>query len=144
TGYIVNVHDTTNFDIDLSISDDIREKYESVISNQYTYRDINIFDMKITNKAWMIDKHYANANNQSTNGSDICNKIGIAYRCRLRGIGINQENLIKNMGRSKQICMEVRQLIDRTDGWIMCTLSDIDIYRRLLVDIVIHTATGDV
>jgi hypothetical protein len=42
------------------------------------------------------------------------------------------------------MCVEIKQLIDRTDGWITCTLSDIDVYQRLLVDIIINTCNGPI
>src|SRR5436853_236486 len=38
-GFVVNVHDATNFDIDLDMA--YHEKYQDVISNQYTYQDFN-------------------------------------------------------------------------------------------------------
>src|SRR5438093_13258918 len=39
-GFIVNIHDTTNFDIDLNIPDSIVERYKEVISNKYIYQDL--------------------------------------------------------------------------------------------------------
>jgi hypothetical protein len=128
-GFIVNVHDATNFDIDLDISPNIHEKYGDVISNQYTYRDINtdFFEIHDLNKSTQIES-----------------SIGTTYRCRLRGVGINQLSQQIHTWKSNQMCVEIKQLIDRTDGWITCTLSDIDVYQRLLVDIIINTCNGPI
>lgn len=128
-GFIVNVHDATNFDIDLEIPSNLHEKYQDVISNQYTYQDLG------TDFLESVD--FNRLNNSSI-------QIGTTYRCRLRGVGINQLDPVGHTWKSNQICVEVRQLIDRTDGWVMCTLSDIDVYQRLLVDIVINTCKGPI
>lgn len=121
TGFIVNTHDSTNFDIDFDIPYEIHDTYQDVISNQYSYHDFE-------------DSVFENPNLNMK----ITPKIGTTYRCRLRGIGINQSSNMY-ITKSNRICMELKLLIDRTDGWIKCTLSDIDVYRRLLVDIEIHT-----
>lgn len=123
-GFMVNVHDATNFDIDLTLPSHLLERYKSVISNKYTYQDLDpeIFE----------------------SGKDFVTnpKEGLAYRCRLRGIGIKQSD--GNEWKGSQICVDIKQLIDRTDGWVSCTLCDIDVYQRLLVDIFVHTATGTI
>lgn len=128
-GFIVNVHDATNFDIDLEISPELHEKYGDVISNQYTYQDFNnnFFEFSTLSKIKCINP---------------C--IGTTYRCRLRGVGINQLPQHLHTWKSNQMCVEIKQLIDRTDGWITCTLSDIDVYQRLLVDITINTCKGPI
>lgn len=120
-GFIVNVHDATNFDIDFSMKSSMHSRYQNVITNQYTYQELdNIF---------FDDPHI----------SKPTTKIGTTYRCRLRGIGINQNVVNKNPWKNNNVCLEVKQLIDRTDGWVICTLSDIDVYQRILVDIFIPT-----
>lgn len=129
TGFIVNVHDATNFDIDLDIPPNLHEKYQDVISNQYTYQDLGSDFLE---------------NPDLTRITTVTPKIGTTYRCRLRGVGINQLAPCMNRWKSNQICVEVKQLIDRTDGWITCTLSDIDVYQRLLVDIVVNTCRGPI
>jgi hypothetical protein len=128
-GFIVNVHDATNFDIDLEIPPELHEKYRDVISNQYTYQDLDsdFLENRDLNKRTQIEP-----------------TIGTTYRCRLRGVGISQLSSNIHTWKSNQMCVEVKQLIDRTDGWITCTLSDIDVYQRLLVDIVIHTCNGPI
>lgn len=114
-GYVVNVFDSLNFDIDLDLPDTIRRRYANVISNKYTYKDDN---------------------------GQI--KTGTAYRCRLRGISV----LTKSRGRSnyrgvsraliilqRKAHVDIIHQIDRQNGQVLVTASDVDIYRRLLIDI---------
>lgn len=122
-GFIVNIHDATNFDIDLQIPPEFKERYKDVISNQYKYVDLEDKFMEI-NKLEMVNK------------LESC--IGTTYRCRLRGIGINQMFHNGYLWKSNQITVNIKKLIDRTDGWVTCNLSDIDVYHRLLVDININ------
>lgn len=59
------------------------------------------------------------------NGNKITSQ---AYRCRLKG-------LATKIGSSFESTQAVKELIDENDGWVECSISDIDIYHRLLVDI---------
>lgn len=126
TGFIVNVHDATNFDIDLEISPELYDRYRDVISNQYTYQDLGQDFLE----------------NPDLNRLKIKPIVGTTYRCRLRGVGINQLPNSDHTYKNNIMCVEVKQLIDRSDGWVNCTLSDIDVYQRLLVDIEISTGNG--
>ena len=128
TGFIVNVHDATNFDIDLDIIPELHEKYRDVISNQYTYQDLDDDFLE----------------NPDVNKLRLTPEVGTTFRCRLKGVGINQLPTSEHTWKSNQMCVNVKQLIDRTDGWVTCTLSDIDVYQRLLVDIIIHTSNGTI
>jgi len=74
TGFIVNVHDATNFDIDLEISAELHEKYRDVICNQYTYQDLGEDFLE----------------NPDMDRLRVSPEIGTTYRCRLKGVGINQ------------------------------------------------------
>lgn len=126
-GFIVNVHDAINFDIDLDIPPQLHERYNDVVSNQYTYQDLDPEFLKMP-----------------ANTMEIAPKIGTTYRCRLRGVGMNQLPHYLHTSKSNQMSIEVKRLIDRTDGWITCTLSDIDVYKRLLIDVTIHTSNGPI
>ena len=128
TGFIVNVHDATNFDIDLEISPELHEKYRDVISNQYTYQSLEPNFLE----------------NPDFNQIKIKPEVGTTYRCRLKGVGINQLACSDHTYKSNMMCVEVKQLVDRTDGWVICNLSDIDVYQRLLVDIIINTINGPI
>lgn len=52
-----------------------------------------------------------------------------AYSCHLRGIEIADDS---NM---KEAYIEVSKNIIRTSGWVLVSVSDIDIYRRILVNV---------
>lgn len=121
-GYVVNVHDATNLDIDLVIPPELEDRYRQVITNYYTYHDLGEdINLPIDNLQL---------------------KRGRAFRCRLRGVGNNYLSLPSQNKKIAQLTIEIRQLIDRADGWVTCTLSDIDIYQRLLVDIIIRTPSS--
>jgi hypothetical protein len=124
-GFVVNIHDSTNFDIDIGVNPKLQERYKNVIFNEYYYKDFSSEFLKNPNI-----------------GADAATEIGVTYRCRLRGIGINSLPKHLHYSKSNQLCLEISQLIDRTDGWITCTLSDVDIYRRLLVDVILHFPEG--
>lgn len=124
-GFIVNIHDATNFDIDLELPPNLHEKYSTVISNQYIYKELG--------------DNWARLSNVSELNS-VNPEIGTTYRCRLKGIGISQMSSPAHIWKSNKMCIEIKQLIDRADGWVTCTLSDIDIYQRLLVDITINVS----
>jgi hypothetical protein len=121
-GYVVQVHDATNFDIDLDLTSDLISRYSNVISNEYKYK-------YTTDQGWY------------SHPEDImlAESTGKAYRCRLRGIGINPSlPYAAHSRKSQEIKEDVRRLFDRSDGWCTCTLSDVDIYSRLLVDITLY------
>lgn len=105
-GYIVNVHDSVNFDIDLKLTPELHSRYSNVITNNYTYTDL------------------VNGVN-STKAS-----VGIAYRCRLKHVGLSSRN---KYFRAAHI--EMIRHFDRQNGWVLCRISDVDIYRRLLVSV---------
>ena len=127
-GFVVNVHGPTDFDIDFNFSDELIEKYKTVISHKYVYKDVDInYDFPV--------------NNVLSHSSE---KEGKAYRCRLRKIALNKGNNKSFIWKSNQLLTEIKHLIDRTDGWVRCNLLDIDVYQRLLIDIIIDTQNGPI
>ena len=145
-GFVVNVHNATNYDIDLILPQHIHDKYKTVVINKYSYNEVDD-DLNIKNEV----------------------KYGSTYRCRLKGIGINYDNHNLNLTNNTVKCTEdlkcteeldnsfkkdsqksdnlsnysltidIKQLVDRTDGWVLCKISDIDVYKRLLVEIIVPT-----
>lgn len=106
--YVVNIHDPVNYDLDLLIDDSIKVRYENVTKGTYRYRE-------------------------NWNKED---KERVTYRCRLKGVAVKQSN--NGMKRSDEIRrshVNIVREIDRIGGWIIVTLSDIDIYNRILIDI---------
>ena len=121
-GFVVNVHGPTDFDIDLQIPNEYIQNYINVISHKYTYKDIS--------KSF----EFPQDNILSHSGE----REGIAYRCRLRGIGVKKTQNISYNWKSNQLTVEIKHLIDRTDGWVTCSVTDIDVYQRLLIEITIN------
>ncbi len=115
-GYVVNVHDAVNYDIDLILPDELVKRYQNVITNQYTYtREVDSKSEEVT---------------------------GMTFRCRLKGIGINarQSEMARRRPNRKMSSPALREAtismirqFDRFNGWVICTISDVDVYRRLLV-----------
>lgn len=124
-GFIVNIHDAINFDVDLDISDEVKNRYLDVITNSYGYRTVSYGPSDKPFPITLSSPH-----------------SGTTYRCRLRGIAINQNNTIQNTHKANIISDKIKKLIDIADGNIICSISDVDIYRRLLITITIITSYG--
>lgn len=111
-GFVVNVHDAINFDIDLSFTSQQRHRFNRVIKNEYQYKEESI----------------------PSNS-----KIGKAYRCRLKGIQLTSS--YNNRGKFKEQTMKkakkvMERMINRSNGWVICLINGVDIYNRLLVDLI--------
>ena len=148
-GYVVNVHDSVNYDINLFLDDELRKKYYNAITNNYTYED--------------------------ENGNE---RVGITFRCRIKGIDV-QPQIGKGIGKklyndddgsiqspkekgplssrsqrndkyrrvpikhlrktTNQVVrdshIEIIRKIDQLNGWVLCTIHDMDMYKRLLISI---------
>jgi hypothetical protein len=122
-GFVVNVHDAVNFDIDLFLPS--YNRYEEVISNTYMY---SVLDPSISPYLQKEQPLYTS----------------VAYRCRLRGVGVNFRRRSEDRGKRKtnSAMMDVIRLIDRSNGWVICNVSDVDVYRRILVDITVPVDGG--
>lgn len=155
TGFVVNIQDALNFDIDIVIpfvpSTSVQNetdfdieiertntetntgtspgteitgtrRYDSVYKNQYEYIDYK--DEYESEETWA--------------------KKSVTYRCHLRGIDIigRKEKMILD-DRSQSLINisnnDIERLIKKNNRWVICTLGDVDIYNRILVDIVITT-----
>src|SRR5437016_14388799 len=90
-GYVVNIHDAINYDIDIEIPYD---SYPNVVSREYDYIDNP--SLSFYTKFKNLCKHGFLKDNESkvgfkvnSNDNDVV-KTSIAYRCRLYGIHIIQ------------------------------------------------------
>jgi hypothetical protein len=100
--------------------------YRNFISNDYSY-------ILLTN-----DIFY----NPDSFKSHFIPQISTTYRCRLRGIAYNSDNkYYYKSNKNYNLNIKISQLINLVNGWIICNISDIDVYNRLLVDIFIVTST---
>lgn len=125
-GYIIYVHDGANFDIDLFLPSEIEHLYSGIIKNEYFYHELD-------------SGYFKNGKFENNNV-----KKGTTYRCRLRGIGINKLPSSIHTRKSSLITNEVQKIVDRVDGWVICTISDIDIHSRLLIDVKISIGNDNI
>ena len=117
-GYVVYIHDSVNYDIDLDLSEEMVAQYWNVISNKYTYYT--------TPEAALV---------QRPDASEQTKQVGVAYRCRIKGISALYRKY-NNKPRLVHVAhQEVSRRIDRQNGWVLCQVGEVDIYRRLLVDL---------
>lgn len=119
-GFIVNVHDAINYDIDFDLPSEEHRNFSSIISNTYIYRTEYIIPDLTTEED--------HPQEEST---------GIVYRCRLRGVGMSSLDSPSNYRKGIVAFIEINRLIYRTNGWIYCNIYKGDIHHRLLVDIIV-------
>jgi endonuclease YncB( thermonuclease family) len=110
-GFVVNLYDPLNWDIDLLIPKNQLENFKNVFTSKYTYAD-----------------------------EDGVEKEGVTYRCRIRGIIYEEtsQSLRKMIRRDDvvyKVYVEMNQIIDRCNGWVACRIFGFDKYQRILVDI---------
>lgn len=109
--FVVNLHDALNFDLDLGLNEEERQRYSSVIRNDYTYYSLK------------------------TPGTTELGELmhGKTYRCRLRNITPRH----RTGHISGSVLTDIRRFIDRANGWVKLVVGDVDVYQRILVDIYI-------
>lgn len=125
--YIINIENSTDYDIDIPIPFYEKYKYINVIKNFYKYKEIS-------------NEELINADLESIETQPIL--TGTMYRCRLKEIGINkgpyQNRKINNLTNI------VKKQIDSCNGIVKCNIYEVDKYNRLLVDIFIEIGDCDV
>lgn len=109
-GFIVNSYDGTNYDIDIIFPEGIEELYEDkVITNPYEFFERATCEcppVKMNRKT---------------------------YRCRLKGIKTN--NKVKSdPDLMKKISNDVLNFKNRCNGWVFLNIGDIDVFKRMLVE----------
>lgn len=105
--YVVAVRDPLNFHLDIYWPSKMAERYSSAIRYDYTF----------------VSEELAPTVH-----------VRPAYSCHLRGVEIIQSapNDFSNM-KEAYILMSKRIL--RSGGWVLVSVSDIDVYRRILVNV---------
>lgn len=124
-GFIVNIHDVANLDIDIELPPEILERYDGVIRKSYQYVE------------------YCDDEILTTGFSEP--RLGRALRCHLKGVGVNK-NLSKerDFNRSMNLIKyEIEHLLNQNNWMVNCHVFDIDIYSRLLVDVYIKKDEGN-
>lgn len=109
-GFIVNAFDEINYDIHIYFPKDVEKIYENkVITNNYSY-----------------------ISNSGEEGERV--QTSKAYRCRLKGIKIDKNN--SNNKIYKKVTSLVLNFRCRCNNWVFLKISDIDIYKRMLVELI--------
>jgi len=105
--YVVAIRDPLNLHLDIYWPEEIRNRYDSAIHYEYTFISEELSE-------------------------DVY--IRPAYSCHLRGVEIisTAPNDFFNM---KEAYITVSKHILRSGGWVLVSVSDIDIYRRILINI---------
>ncbi len=105
--YVVAVRDPLNFHLDIYWPVEIAERYATAIRYDYTF-----VSEELSPSVY----------------------VRPAYSCHLRGVEIIQsaDNDFSNM-KEAYILMSKRIL--RSGGWVLVSVSDIDVYRRILVNV---------
>lgn len=120
TGFVVNIHDSINFDIDFDFNSELQHIYRSVVKKSYEYislTDHDIYDLNLDLKEKEVNKRYA-------------------YRCRIKGVAINKKCKSNKFHMySSKLIQEIKNLINSCDSWVVCNIYDIDIHDRLLIDL---------
>lgn len=110
-GFVVNIYDAVNYDIDLQISQEDRKKIIKANYEKYQYNEYHNYELVHKLK-------------------DSC-----IYRCRIYGIGVNRQK--KPDIKRLPVLNKIKRKIDNLDGWIVCEIVGIDNYNRILANIYI-------
>lgn len=113
--YVVAIRDPLNFHLDIYWPEDIVERYSTALKYDYTFISEEL-------------------------GSEINTRP--AYSCHLRGVeiiatvnGDSQPNLALHTANMKEAYILISKRILRSGGWVLVSASDIDVYRRILVNV---------
>lgn len=135
-GFVVNIQDVLNFDIDFNQI----EEY-----NSHNISETNIFLHNY--KSVHLHKKMYEYVEYKDNFEETWTKKGYTYRCHLRGIDIiGRKTKEEKTEREKKIIFsaknDIDKLIKNNNRWVICNLGDIDIYNRILIDLFIITEQG--
>lgn len=105
--YVVAIRDPLNLHLDIYWPEEIAQRYSSSIHYDYAFVSEEL-EPKVYSRS--------------------------AYSCHLRGVEIIQSSL-NDFGNMKEAYILISKRILQSGGWILVSVSDIDIYRRVLVNI---------
>jgi len=107
-GFVVNIANPLNLDVDFGLSDDELKYYklQNVEYVNYSYIDDDDGDLS----------------------------TGKAYRTRMEGVTTKKEfNGKKNMKLQSRLLYEIVRFLDRTGGFVKYKITGVDIFRRAIV-----------
>jgi hypothetical protein len=107
--YVVAIRDPLNFHLDIYWPDEMAERYNLALKYDYTFVSEEL-------------------------GPNIYSRP--AYSCHLRGVEIasNLNDLATHTANMKEAYILISKRILRSGGWVLVSVSDIDVYRRILVN----------
>jgi hypothetical protein len=113
--YVVAIKDPLNYHLDIYWPEDIAERYSSSLKYNYTFVSEEL-------------------------GPEINSRS--AYSCHLKGVEIissvgddTQQNISTHTSNMKDAYILMSKQILRSGGWVLVSVSDIDVYRRILINI---------
>jgi len=115
--YVVAIQNPLNLHLDIYWPRDIEERYAQ--AHHYTYEFIS--------EEYM-EEDLKNNNNPNTNI-----RTRNAYSCHLKGIEINTSN--NEFSSMKESFIYVTKKIYETNGWVLISVLDIDVYGRILINL---------
>lgn len=108
-GFVVNVKDPINFDIDFKLSPENRRKLTKAKTRNYMYDEYINYELSSEKS------------------------FGETYRCRIYDVRVNKKEL--SIIKKLNVFEKVRNHLDDCDGWVVCEIYGIDAFGRLLVDL---------
>lgn len=109
-GFITQVYDSANFDIDIELDDDTKQKYDEVFKNGYIAIDMD--------------------------ADHVTSERRRAYRCRVKGVVVDKGRRDHSANISaRQAANKIEKKVKLYNSWVTCYVNEIDQYSRILVDL---------
>lgn len=125
-GFLVSINKALTYEIDLELSEEQTTLLNLAHTTSYTYHNYPSHHLRKPDL---------------TPISELPTSEGRCYRCRLKGVNFVDPDI--PIWKINKITIHAKQLTDRGNGWVNCTIHQIDQYHRLIVDITILTTTGE-
>lgn len=115
--YVVAIQNPLNLHLDIYWQKDVEEKYSS--AHHYSYEFISEEFMEMDRR-------------NGINPDDNVRTRNV-YSCHLKGIEIN--TIGNDFSSMKEAFIYVTKNIYETNGWVLVSISDIDVYGRILINL---------
>lgn len=113
--FVAHVQDPANYDIEIQLPQHLSRRYVDAAASSFTY-------------SFLPDSDFVEGHDPRK----IEERVGNAYRCRLRGVGALEP---QSRAASRALRARIQQLLNSTDQYVTVSVSDLDVHRRVLVDI---------
>ena len=125
-GFLVTISKALTYEIDLSLNEEQTLALSGAYSSPYSYHDYPSDHLR---------------HPDLTPLSELPATQGVCLRCRLKGVNFSDPDI--PIWKINRLTIRAKQLTDRGNGWVMCTVHRIDQYHRLIVDLKIITTEGE-